>query len=70
MARHRTVETSCSEWITPMMESCLPKGKASTEEVAPKNMWGCLEGLAEEGKLYCLPKEVYEIQGKEGRKKG
>lgn len=38
-----------------MMESCLPKGKASTEEVAPKNMWGCLEGLAEAGTLVLSP---------------
>lgn len=49
------------------MESCIINGNASTEEVAPKNMWGCLEVLTEAGTLRWSPEGGIGDSG-EGRK--
>lgn len=41
------------------MEACFIKGNASTEEVAPKNRWRCLEGLTKRQGDTCLSQRRY-----------
>ena len=47
------------------------KGNASTEEVAPKNIWGCLEGFRGGDTCFVYWRRYRRFRGrKEGRKEG